>query len=184
MNETELKNEAQQKIAEAQAREAQLRNVSPYGSNHIPTANAASGNQSQQPVIPPNFQIPPIEQIPVDNNALEILQQMGFPENRARKALILNHMNAEAAAEWLLRFIDDPYADAPLTIQELMQSYPQLFYPKSQPKPIGQDILHAIQVGCCTFCVTRNNFANQKWYYSWYRHYIGSSHLCILCQRS
>ncbi|KAF5896751.1 ubiquitin-associated domain-containing protein 1-like isoform X1, partial [Clarias magur] len=54
----------------------------------------------------------------VDENALQQLTEMGFPENRAVKALRLNHMSVTQAMEWLIEHVDDPTVDTPLTGQE------------------------------------------------------------------
>ncbi|XP_046519664.1 ubiquitin-associated domain-containing protein 1 isoform X3 [Equus quagga] len=50
----------------------------------------------------------------VDEAALRQLTEMGFPENRAVKALRLNHMSVPQAMEWLIEHAEDPTIDAPL----------------------------------------------------------------------
>lgn len=52
----------------------------------------------------------------MDKEALCALCEMGFPENRASKALVLNQMNVEQAMEWLFRHGDDPDIDEPLKV--------------------------------------------------------------------
>ncbi|XP_053466684.1 ubiquitin-associated domain-containing protein 1 isoform X2 [Ictalurus furcatus] len=54
----------------------------------------------------------------VDENALQQLTEMGFPESRAVKALRLNHMSVTQAMEWLIEHVDDPTVDMPLPGQE------------------------------------------------------------------
>ncbi|KAI5613239.1 ubiquitin-associated domain-containing protein 1 [Silurus asotus] len=54
----------------------------------------------------------------VDENALQQLTEMGFPESRAVKALRLNHMSVTQAMEWLIEHVDDPMVDMPLPGQE------------------------------------------------------------------
>ncbi|XP_037536162.1 ubiquitin-associated domain-containing protein 1 [Nematolebias whitei] len=54
----------------------------------------------------------------VDEAALQQLTEMGFPESRAIKALRLNHMSVTQAMEWLIEYVDDPSADAPLPGQD------------------------------------------------------------------
>ncbi|XP_060763843.1 ubiquitin-associated domain-containing protein 1 [Neoarius graeffei] len=54
----------------------------------------------------------------VDENALQQLTEMGFPESRAVKALRLNHMSVTQAMEWLIEHVDDPTVDLPLPGQE------------------------------------------------------------------
>ena len=50
-----------------------------------------------------------------DARAVEQLVEMGFPEARARKALLLHLNHSPAAMEWLLEVGDSPEADAELT---------------------------------------------------------------------
>ncbi|KAK2495877.1 hypothetical protein MC885_017007, partial [Smutsia gigantea] len=50
----------------------------------------------------------------MDEVALRQLTEMGFPENRAVKALRLNHMSVPQAMEWLIERADDPATDTPL----------------------------------------------------------------------
>ncbi|TSM86000.1 Ubiquitin-associated domain-containing protein 1 [Bagarius yarrelli] len=54
----------------------------------------------------------------VDDNALQQLTEMGFPESRAIKALRLNHMSVTQAMEWLIEHVDDPAVDTPPPNQE------------------------------------------------------------------
>jgi len=49
------------------------------------------------------------------------LMDMGFSEERAKKALLLNGNNIEAAAEWIFQHMDDPDIDVPLTPMQLHQ---------------------------------------------------------------
>jgi len=44
---------------------------------------------------------------------------MGFAENRARKALLLNRMNTQGAMDWLLEHNDDPDIDAPVSEESM-----------------------------------------------------------------
>lgn len=50
----------------------------------------------------------------VNADALKQLREMGFPDNRAKKALILNKMNPTEAMEWLLTHSNDDDIDKPL----------------------------------------------------------------------
>ncbi|XP_067397907.1 ubiquitin-associated domain-containing protein 1 isoform X1 [Emydura macquarii macquarii] len=58
----------------------------------------------------------------VDEIALRQLTEMGFPENRAVKALRLNHMSVTQAMEWLIEHADDPAVDAPLPGQASLEA--------------------------------------------------------------
>jgi len=84
-----------------------------------------------QPVALPQS----IDEIQIDASLLQQLQDMGFPENRAKKALVLSRMNVQIAMEWLLEHMDDPHVDDPLTPQQLgilRQVQPSSFTPNPQ----------------------------------------------------
>jgi len=55
----------------------------------------------------------------IDPTALRQLTDMGFVDNRARKALILSRMNGEMAIQWLLENADSPHIDDPIPPQTL-----------------------------------------------------------------
>ena len=55
----------------------------------------------------------------VNAEQLEQLKDMGFPEERARKALLLTG-DPESALNWLFQHEDDPHADDPLTEEEVI----------------------------------------------------------------
>lgn len=50
----------------------------------------------------------------IDAAALKKLCDMGFPQNRAKKALLLNSMSVTSAMEWLIQHESDPDIDKPL----------------------------------------------------------------------
>jgi ubiquitin carboxyl-terminal hydrolase 5/13 len=51
---------------------------------------------------------------------LSSLTEMGFPENRAIKALVLTqNISAESAMNWLFEHGDDPDIDKPLTYKQI-----------------------------------------------------------------
>eukprot|EP00741_Cyanophora_paradoxa_P013732 tig00020710_g13255.t1 len=54
-----------------------------------------------------------------DAQAVRLFTDMGFPEARTRKALVLSGNNTQRAMDWLLSHADDPNADRPLTEAEL-----------------------------------------------------------------
>ena len=56
-----------------------------------------------------------------DASAMAQLLDMGFPEARARKALLLNRNNPRAAMEWLLEVGDGLEADSDLTDAQIRQ---------------------------------------------------------------
>lgn len=92
---------------------------------------ATPPSSTSQPVSLPQS----IDEIQIDANLLQQLQDMGFPENRAKKALVLSRMNVQIAMEWLLEHMDDPHIDDPLTPQQLgilRQVQPSSFAPNPQ----------------------------------------------------
>ncbi|KAK7094832.1 ubiquitin-associated domain-containing protein 1-like [Littorina saxatilis] len=56
----------------------------------------------------------PLPQPKIDAGALKQLTDMGFPESRAKKALLLNKMAVMAAMDWLFQNENDPDIDTPL----------------------------------------------------------------------
>ncbi|KAH3778114.1 ubiquitin-associated domain-containing protein 1-like [Dreissena polymorpha] len=50
----------------------------------------------------------------LDDDSIQQLTAMGFPEHRARKALKLNKLSVMSAMDWLLQHGDDPDIDQPL----------------------------------------------------------------------
>lgn len=56
-----------------------------------------------------------------DPSAMAQLLDMGFPETRARKALLLHRNHSRAAMEWLLEVGDSPEADSELTDAQIRQ---------------------------------------------------------------
>lgn len=56
----------------------------------------------------------PVARPKIDQTALKQLTDMGFPETRAKKALVLNKMTVMAAMEWLFQNENDPDVDSPL----------------------------------------------------------------------
>jgi hypothetical protein len=53
--------------------------------------------------------------------ALQSLKDMGFPEARCKKALLLNNMDMEAALGWICDHMEDDDVDDPLTDEQLRQ---------------------------------------------------------------
>jgi hypothetical protein len=55
----------------------------------------------------------------VDPDSLQQLMDMGFPANRANKALIITRGNTQLAMDWLLEHERDPDIDEPLTLEQI-----------------------------------------------------------------
>ncbi|XP_061163794.1 ubiquitin-associated domain-containing protein 1-like isoform X1 [Saccostrea echinata] len=56
----------------------------------------------------------PVQEQEIDATALKQLCDMGFPENRAKKALLLNDMSVMSSMEWLIQHESDVDVDEPL----------------------------------------------------------------------
>jgi hypothetical protein len=84
-----------------------------------------------------------------DDAGLQQLQEMGFSENRARRALLLNS-GATAAMEWLLQQdFDDAGLDEPLTEEELavIEKQRSAFMP--EPQLVHQLVEMGFELGEC-----------------------------------
>jgi len=73
------------------------------------SSTSPSENTESEPVVLPT----------IDPLLLQQLKDMGFPEARATKALILNNMNPQIAMEWILEHEDDDDIDEPLTSEQV-----------------------------------------------------------------
>lgn len=71
-------------------------------STNLPTPNTNS--ESSEPIQPPQ----------IDPSLIQILTEMGFKEEHARKALILNLLDVEKATNWLLEHVGDDDIDSPI----------------------------------------------------------------------
>jgi ubiquitin carboxyl-terminal hydrolase 5/13 len=73
------------------------------GENPLPDDNSDSGAAGSAAALPP-----------LNATAYEQLQEMGFPANRAEKALrMTGNSNADVAMQWLFEHMDDPDFDLP-----------------------------------------------------------------------
>jgi len=90
-----------------------------------------------------------------DPDAMATLLDMGFPEARAKKALLLHRNHPGAAMEWLLEVGDGPEADAELTdveIQQVMSTIgvsQTMFRPPREPAgdPDEADVQRLVEMG-------------------------------------
>ena len=90
-----------------------------------------------------------------DTDAMATLLDMGFPEARAKKALLLHRNHPGAAMEWLLEVGDGPEADAELTdveIQQVMSTIgvsQTIFRPPREPAgdPDEADVQRLVEMG-------------------------------------
>jgi hypothetical protein len=77
------------------------------------------------------LRLPTIDELQVDQNLITPLLEMGFPQNQCKKALLINRMNVNAAAEWLFNNAYNPNIDTPLTRQQMvlvLQANPQFHH--------------------------------------------------------
>ena len=90
-----------------------------------------------------------------DPDAMATLLDMGFPEARAKKALLLHRNHPGAAMEWLLEVGDGPEADAELTDVEIRQvisamgiSQTMFRAPRERAgDPDEADVQHLVEMG-------------------------------------
>ena len=90
-----------------------------------------------------------------DPDAMATLLDMGFPEARAKKALLLHRNHPGAAMEWLLELGDGPEADAELTDVEIRQvmstigASPTVFRAPREPAgdPDEADVQRLVEMG-------------------------------------
>ena len=90
-----------------------------------------------------------------DPDAMATLLDMGFPEARAKKALLLHRNHPGAAMEWLLEVGDGPEADAELTDVEIRQvmstigASPTVFRAPREPAgdPDEADVQRLVEMG-------------------------------------
>lgn len=127
------------------------------------------------PVAPPAEPALP-EPKPED---LQMLTEMGFPAERAKKALWLHRMNLEVAMEWLLMHSEDPDADAPLTAEQKRQLV-AIYGPIQTVDPRVQQ---AIAANVCTYAVTGPHYASQTWYQCYTCNLSGNEGCCEACAR-
>ncbi len=87
-----------------------------------------------------------------DEASLQQLQEMGFSENRARRALLL-HSDTNAAMEWILQQdFDDTTLDSPLSDQELAAIEKQRSAFMPSPQLVHQLVEMGFELGKC--CVS------------------------------
>jgi len=123
--------------------------------------------------------------IPFIRQGLEELVLCGFPEPRAKKALLLNTLQVELALNWLLEHSNDPHIDDHFTEQEIAQissSFQEILEETLIP-PV-QDVKNlqtCIQNNICTFSVTGREYYPQTWYHCYTCGLVDSEGCCISC---
>jgi hypothetical protein len=143
-----------------------------------PPASATPPIGSPFAVGSPNFRpIDPVLPEP-DPAHLQMLTDMGFPTERAKKALWICRMDLEAATEWLLGHSDDPDVDDPLTSEQKRQLVVLLRGPEQAVDPRVQQ---AINANVCTFVVTGSQYTPQAWYQCYTCNLLGNEGCCEVC---
>jgi hypothetical protein len=125
-----------------------------------------------------------------DQEGLGLLMSMGFSKSRAKKALVINYFEPQAAAEWLLMHSYDPDIDTPLTEAQINQLLNRDLGPSSNTgivsPPVPQQSMetllqNAIKNRTCTFMVTKQTHANQNWYHCFTCGLVDSEGVCESC---
>lgn len=84
------------------------------------SSEEANATSSSTPVPTPSSESPAAAQLPpINPSILQQLKDMGFSEERSKKALYVNSMNPSRAMEWLLEHEEDADIDDPLTPQQV-----------------------------------------------------------------
>jgi len=81
------------------------------------TSSSAPSTEEERPAEQPQGESTSSSE--VDSDKLKQLQDMGFTENRAKKALLLNRMNTSLAMDWLLEHEGDSDIDDALSAEQL-----------------------------------------------------------------
>jgi len=125
--------------------------------------------------------------IPFPEADLQTLMNIGFPEWRCRKALLLNFFEVELAIEWLLNHANDPHADDPFSEEEAasiigaLHNLPFEAEGEEDTNNIEEQIAQCVKKNKCTFTVTKREFAPQKWYYCYSCGLVDSEGVCESC---
>ena len=123
--------------------------------------------------------------------ALQQLKDMGFPDARCRKALLLNEMNFDAAFEWILAHMEDADIDEPLSDEQLrlvdnsMRSRAQKQQQETAEKKKStqrEELAECIQANTCTFAVTGPHMVPTSEYFVCYTCGLdGDKGCCTAC---
>jgi hypothetical protein len=114
---------------------------------------------------------------PENAAALKSLTDMGFPESRCRKALLLNNMDVEAALGWICDHLEDPALDDPLTDEEMRQvdrmmrdraQKQQQETVESKRQREKEELEACVAANTCTYAVTGPRMVHVNEYYMCY----------------
>jgi len=135
----------------------------------------------------------------IPQKLLAQLTDMGFPEKRAKKALLLNRMDPDASVEWLFEHMDDADIDSPLNKEQIallatlypqpppsqlirfVQPQPQ--QPQQQQRQINPLVEQAIANNVCTYSCTGPQYAVQEWFQCFTCNLAGNQGCCSVCAR-
>jgi DNA-binding transcriptional MerR regulator len=123
--------------------------------------------------------------------ALQALKDMGFPESRCKKALLLNNMDVEAALGWICDHMNDDDIDDPLTDEQLRQ-VDRMMKEKAQKQHQDtaetkrqrekEELESCVQQNTCTYAVTGPRMAVVPEYFMCYTCGLdGSKGCCAAC---
>lgn len=107
------------------------------------SSSGASASSSAKPAAPPKTTDPRLK---VDQALLEKMLEMGFPQVRAEKALILTgNKSLEPAMEWCFEHMDDPDIDEPLQMVKEDGTAKEVLSPEERKKRANEALLKARQ---------------------------------------
>jgi hypothetical protein len=118
---------------------------------------------------------------------LALLMAMGFPEWRFRKALFITLFDTEAAINWLLQHANDPTIDDPLTDEQTglllrtVASLSQQDNANEEEKGLVDKIKACVEKNICTFSVTKQVYAPQRWFYCYTCGLVDNEGVCESC---
>jgi len=131
-----------------------------------PQAQAQAHSQLQQPLHIPGE---------------EVIVSMGFTSRQARRALLLNNLDAELALDWLLEHSNDP-EDAPLSASEARQILETVQSLETRAEEsMATKVEKCIKDKKCTFVATGRNYAAQDWYHCYSCGLVDSEGVCESC---
>lgn len=123
--------------------------------------------------------------------ALQQLKDMGFPDARCRKALLLNEMSFEAALDWILVHIEDADIDEPLSDEQLRRvdqsmrsraQQQQADTTEKRKRTQQEELADCVQHNTCTYVITGPRMVPTVEYYTCYTCGLdGGSGCCSAC---
>eukprot|EP01126_Amoeba_proteus_P015785 TRINITY_DN1714_c0_g3_i3.p1 TRINITY_DN1714_c0_g3~~TRINITY_DN1714_c0_g3_i3.p1 ORF type:complete len:302 (-),score=52.17 TRINITY_DN1714_c0_g3_i3:129-1034(-) len=139
-----------------------------------------------QPQLQPEPQLEP-QQLLLRNmstmhlDLVHALTQIGFPETRVLKALLLSGFDPNEAIIWLLEHTTDTNADEPLTMEQVLDSSIRYQNRRLQTQNLAKEIEECVRNNICTYTVTKRDFKTQKWFHCFTCGFVDSEGICESC---